>query len=336
MAEAPAQSLSLPPAPARLAGEDGAPRFGLYLGAVDDAAFAALKDPYAPSLLERRLIEKKWQYLLVTSQEMMICLAVIDAGYLASGFCAVFDRGARRLLTNLNPILPSISAQIADQPSASATLTGPGTRASFQRTGAELAVQAAFGATDVNLKLALDRAPAPVTAIAPVAERGRFDFTRKTALVPAEGEVRAGNVVYPLRGDFAALDYTHGYLARDTAWRWALGMGRTAAGPVAFNLSEGFLLGEGENVAWIAGEPRAVGGVRFERDGDEPLGPWRIRSEDGRTELTFQPEGLRAQDVDLKLVVSRFLQPFGTFSGRLLGEPVEALAGVAEDHVARW
>jgi hypothetical protein len=329
---------NLQPAPPSVAGDDGAPRTGLFSGTIADAGFGKLQAPYAPSFLERRLIEKKWQYVLVTTREMMLCMALVDTGYLASGFCAVFDRGARRLLANENPVLPSISAQIGDQAGDghSARLIGPGVRASIRRSGAEIAIEADWGPIGVDLKLDLAAAPPPMTAVAPVGPPGRFDLTQKTVLVPARGEVRAGNWSFAVEGEFAGLDFTHGYLARDTAWRWAFASGRAGGRLVGFNFSEGFLQGEGENVVWLDGTPQAAGKVSFTFDGNAPLSQWRIRSEDGRTDLVFQPEGYRAQTIDLMLIASKYLQPFGTFSGRLHGVPVDGLAGVTEDHTARW
>ena len=334
----PALPSQLPSAPAQLAGEDGAPRSGLFAGSVGDATFAALRAPYAPSFLERRLIEKKWQYLFVATEEMMLSLAIIDTGYLSSGLCAVFDRGSRRLLANENPVLPPLAAQVGEAPTdgASARLIGPGIRASIQRAEGKIAVRASWGHTDVDLQLDASAAPTPLTAIAPVGPPGRFDFTQKTVLVPAEGEVRCGNARFNIHGELAGLDYTHGFLARETAWRWAFATGRAGSRRVAFNFSEGFLQGEGENAVWIDGGPLPAGKISFTFDGNAPLSTWRIRSEDGRVDLVFQPEGYRAQTIDLKLILSRYLQPFGTFSGQIHGVQVDGLAGVTEDHAARW
>ena len=293
---------------------------GLYKGSVADATFPPR------SFLEKRFSEKKWVYALVTTREVMAAFAIVDAGYLASGFCAVFDRGARRLLVDQNPVLPSICVDVGDAP-GKAKLFGPGVAASFDGES----FKATWGNASADLKFDFSRAPAPMTAVAPI-EPGRFDFTQKSVLVPVEGEIRAGNARYFAKGGFAGLDYTHGLFARQTAWRWAFGMG----GRVAFNFSEGFLQGQGENVAWIDGEPRAVGPVRFEFAGSEPLSAWRIRSEDGGVDLTFRPEGYRAQTVDLKLILSKYLQPFGTFAGKVHGVDVADLPGVTEDHIARW
>jgi hypothetical protein len=294
---------------------------GLFKGSVADATFPPR------SLLTKRLVEKKWVYALVTTPEVMAAFAIVDAGYLASGFCAVFDRGSRRLLVDQNQVLPSICVDVSDKP-GSARLIGPGIDA---RINPET-FKATWGAAAVDLRFDLTRAPPPMTAVAPIGEPGKFNLTQKTVLVPVEGEIRAGNARFSLTGGHAGLDYTHGLLARQTAWRWAFGMG----GRVAFNFSEGFLQGQGENVAWVDGEPHATGPVRFEFSGTEPLSAWRIRSEDGRVDLVFRPEGYRAQTVDLMVILSKYVQPFGMFSGKVHGVDVKDVAGVTEDHVARW
>jgi len=336
MSEARAVSQPLQPAPARLLDEAGTPRFGLYSGAIADARLGDLAG--APAPLQRKLIEKRWQYLFVATPDVMLSMAVIDCGYLSSGICAVFDRGGRRLLVDENPVLPPLCAQVGEEPAdgMSARLVGPRIDARLQRAQGRISVKAKWSHAEVDLVLDAARAPRPLSAVAKVGVAGRFDFTQKTALVPAEGEVRAGNIRFPVRGQLAGLDYTHGLLARETAWRWAFATGRCGSRPVAFNFSEGFLQGEGENAVWIDGEPQAAGPVSFAFQPEAPMGTWRLRSTDGEVDLSFQPEGYRAQDVDLKLIRSRYLQPFGTFSGRLHGVAVEGLAGVTEDHAARW
>jgi hypothetical protein len=337
MSEARAWTSSpLPPAPRRLLAEDGTPRTGLYAGSLGDASFAGLKD--APGVLQRRLVDKRWQYVFLATPEMMLALAVIDCGYLASGICAVFDRGSRRLLVDDNPVLPPLCAQVGEEPAdgMSARLLGPRIHARLQRAGGRISVQASWAHADVDLLLDAAGAPPPITAVAPVGPAGRFDVTQKTVLVPAEGEVRVANVRFPVKGELAGLDYTHGLLARETSWRWAFASGRAGPRLVAFNFSDGFLQGEGENVVWIDGEPRAVGPVRFGFQPGEPLGAWRLQTADGRVDLGFQPEGFRAQTVDLKLIRSRYLQPLGTFSGKIDGVEVDGLPGVTEDHEARW
>ncbi len=141
---------------------------------------------------------------------------------------------------------------------------------------------------------------------------------------------------YELDGHTGALDHTSGLLARETRWHWA-----SAAGPrLGFNFVEGFN-GPVENVVWLDGRIHPVGPVAFEFDRARTNLPWRIRSPDGAVDLTFTPEAERRQNKNLVLAVSRYVQPIGTFRGtlRLPGTAevkVDDLAGVTEDHLARW
>src|SRR5256884_781248 len=211
MSEARTLASQLPRAPERLAAQDGTPRFGLYAGSPREARFATLAG--APGPLERRLIEKKWQYAVLSTPEMMLAIAVIDVGYLSSGICAVFDRGSRRLLVDDNPVLPPICSQVAEEPAdgMSARLFGPRIRARLQRVAGRVSIQARWAHADVDLLLDATRAPPPITAIAPVGPPGRFDFTHKTVLLPAEGEVRAGNVRLDRKS--TRLNSSHGYIS---------------------------------------------------------------------------------------------------------------------------
>ena len=62
--------------------------------------------------------------------------------------------------------------------------------------------------------------------------------------------------------------------------------------------------------------------------------PWTIRA--NQLELEFTPEGKRAEDKNLLVAASRYVQPIGTFRGKVAGVDVADLCGVTEDHAARW
>ena len=338
----PAVPRLLPPAPARIV-EAGAPVEGTWAGMVADTGFGALSGPFGRSFLERRLIEKRWEALFLATPQAMLSFAIVDTGYLSSGILAVFDRGARRLLIDSNPVLPPFFASLTDQPNEGlrAMIAGPGVNGRIERSGGRILATARWGNAAVDLALDARQAPPPMSAVCGLGP-GRFSFTQKLLGIPAEGEIRVGNTRFAVRGELAGLDFTHGYLARETAWRWAFGCARQGGRLIGFNLSEGFLPGGlGENALWVDGAPCAVGPVGFEFEASAPLAPWRVRSADGSLELTFQPEGYRAQTVDLKIVLSKYLQPYGVFSGHATtasGErlEIESLPGVAEDHAARW
>ena len=86
----------------------------------------------------------------------------------------------------------------------------------------------------------------------------------------------------------------------------------------------------------IDGKLHPLGTARFDLGGED----WSMGTEDGTVALSLDAQGERHEDLNLGLVVSRFRQRFGTYSGTVrIGEEVievDDLYGVAEDHHAVW
>ena len=166
----------LTPAPATLV-EDGAPRFGSWSGSVADTTFDRLAAPFARGLA-RKLREKKWIYLLTSTPEVFVCLGIVDAGYLHSGFCGVLDRASGKLLSDANPVLPPVCARVSEEAALGpfAKLVGPGVRAAFAREGANVRVTARI--SDCSIDLTLDSAAAfpPLSTCASLGP-DRFDVS---------------------------------------------------------------------------------------------------------------------------------------------------------------
>ncbi len=338
--------LALPQAPAQLI-QDHLPRFGSFSGFPGDAAFGRLGKPYK-SGLGSLLVEKRWAYTLVSAPDVFLCMAVIDLGYLSSAFLGVFDRGARKLLFDGSAVLPPGFTRLSDDPSSGlrAQLKGLN-RAGIERDGDQVHVHARWG--KLAVELSLDARPAlpafgTCAGIGPEGS-GRFDYTQKSVGLIASGEIKLGKLAFTISGAPAGLDYTHGQFAHETAWRWAFATGSAQGHKVGFNFSEGFLGTPGadgaENAVWVDGAPCSPGPVKFTFDAAHPDRPWTIASADGGVDLIFTPEGQRAQNTDLGLILSRYAQPFGTFRGHITAKDgariaIDSLAGVTEDHAARW
>ena len=157
-------------------------------------------------------------------------------------------------------------------------------------------------------------------------------------------ELEADGRRYSLDGGVGGLDYTHGYLARETSWRWAFVCGRLDDGtPIGINLVEGFNESRddvNENALWLGNELIPLGRARFTWNPNAILDPWRVRTEDGTLELEFKPWAAHTDVRDLKLVKSSFKQPVGLWSGELkLGGHtyvIKDAPGVAEDQTVLW
>lgn len=324
----------LPPPPAGLVIE-GAPAHGRYAGMLARFDWSGLRSPHRRGSIWTRLHHKRWHYIGIGSPELFIGLAIVDVGWTATAFAYLFDRGQRRLLADWHQDgLPGLQVKVGDAPLTGA-LANFGRRVRLQERDGHLHVEVDTRALRLQAELSMPDAP-PLVAIGPI-EGGVAHATLKTTAMAVQGSAEAGGQRFSLDGAVAALDASNGLLARNTAWRWA----SAHAPDLGFNLQQGYFGGQ-ENVLWLDGRPIPLAGAQFEFNAAAPLEPWQIRTEDGLLDLRFTPEGARAEDRDLWIAASHYVQPIGRFDGfvRASAEApqreVRGLVGVTEDHRSRW
>jgi hypothetical protein len=332
------------PAPATLfAPGSTEPQLGAFRGGLPRVDLTPLSRERLHTLLHR----KRWMYLAIASDEVLVALAVVDLGYAASSFAYVFERASGRLLVDRSSMAPSLGELVNER-------AGEGHASRFRSLGTEVQITHAPGtghyAVDAHyrglrlwVQLETAHAPPALSVVMPIGSTRTGSLastTEKRPLLHTRGDVTVNGKRFSLDGALAGYDYTHGLLARHTAWKWAFGLGRSREGArVAFNLTEGFV-GERECAVWVDDELFGLGAARFEFDPRHPLAPWRVRTEDERVNLAFAPSALHAEHKNLGLIATRFVQPVGVWSGqiRLPGRTLqlENVLGVAEDQDARW
>lgn len=329
----------LPPVPASLCDSNGQPCFGRYAGLPDSLDWQGLHSSWRRNPLWQRLHHKHWYYVGIVTEQLFCAVAMVDVGWISTAFVYVYDRRQQRMLADLSHDgLPGSRADID-------TGLGPGSRASFAHGPAQIDWQRESGGYRLTLRwgqLKLDawlddsRAGAPLTAIGRP-EGGTVHATCKSAALRLQGQLVCGGQQFELDGGVASFDRSHGFLARETSWRWAFAQSEQ----FGFNLQSGYL-GEQENCLWLDGQLIALAAVSFEFDPANPLTPWQISSSDGLLELEFRPLACRTQNKNLLIAVSRYQQPLGSFHGQLRGSAtsparrVDGLAGVTEQHFSRW
>jgi hypothetical protein len=247
---------------------------------------------------------KRWRYVGVYGEEVMLCAARVEVGPLRQSFWALWDRegGRQHSRTRLRPGAGDVRID-----GSLLTIAGPG----------------------VSAELRLDDGAA-VESICP---SGRaWGWTRKRAGLGVEGTVRAGDREWRLAGEPVGVDdESAGYHRRRTSWFWSAGVGRSRAGtPIAWNLVAGINdpARSSERAIWEDGHPREPGPVVFD-------GLAGVRFADGR-ELRFAAESERARHDNLVVFRSRYRHRFGTFSGSVDGVDLVAGHGVMEEHEAVW
>jgi hypothetical protein len=303
--------------------------------------------PLDKSPLFRIAQEKRWVYAAVAAEDLFIGAAVVRLGYAANAFAFVFDRAAGKMQATFSATTPPFAARVGDT-------GGAGCVGRFHWLGARISFERGVGERDyrlevetdtlrVSARLSTEATPPAIGAVVgiPGPPDDLFNATEKHVLLPVVGEALADGKRYNLDGGLGGLDYTFGFLARRTSWRWAFALGRAVcAERVALNLVQGFV-GAAECAVWVDGElyPMSEGVIEYEEG--KPLGPWRVRTEGGELDLRFEPGALHAESHDYVVVSSSFIQPAGSFSGtiRLPGrEPLvlDRVLGVVEDQAVVW
>jgi Protein of unknown function (DUF2804) len=247
-------------------------------------------------------LRKRWRYIGVFGEEVMLCAAQAEVGPLGQSFWVMWDREGRRhdARTMLRPGSREVTM---DGPKLE--IDSPGLRASL-RLGQCL----------------------PIEAICP--SGSGWDWTRKRAGVPIKGTIEVPGKRWEVSAR-GVDDESAGYHQRHTSWRWSAGVGRSDDGRrLAWSLVEGVNdpTENSERAIWIDGEPSEPGPARFDGMAGIEL--------PGEDRLDFASESAHARDENFLLIRSRYRHRFGTFSGSLGGFSLAEGLGVMEEHDAVW
>lgn len=330
----------LPPPDAIFDPVTRAPRVGSYRGGLPRVDLS----PLAPSALARLVQRKTWTYVAIASEQVFIAIAVVRLGYLANAFAFVFDKANRRMLADRTALGPPFAASLGDVggEGSHARVRLPGAFVRIERPRGETAttVEATFRGIEVHARLESAATPPAIAAIVPI-PGGVLSTTEKRMLLAVKGEATVLGRTLALDGALAGYDYTHGLLARRTTWRWGFALGRAQGGErVGLNLVEGFV-GEPECALWLGGELLPMAEGRFTFNADRPLDPWRVQTVDGAVDLRFVPGAAHSDHTNLGVLVSRFVQPVGTYSGTIRAPDgrvleLDGVLGVTEDQDMLW
>jgi len=318
-------------------------RFGLYEEPVEHINYLdfPLQTPMGhtvPKLL-RRIMANQFHFAGIIGPAIMVGMAVVDLKFVTNGFLYVYDRSSHALIEARKLSLPGANISIRPTPARPQSL--------FHTPDMEIAItsgsiQARAG--DIEVDVALESPTPPLRLCTRAGYRG-WVYMEKTTPINLSGRVSCRGQTYDVGSPAyrGLMDWTTGYMRRDTYWNWAatattLPDGRSLGLNLSCGVNETSFT---ENAFWIDGALTKVDMSNFMFNTRNLYEPWRITSADQKVDLTFFPETHRGESVNALFIKSKFTQLMGVFSGRLrteAGELIEikACPGWAEDHYAKW
>ena len=253
-------------------------------------------------LFDHGQLRKRWRYVAVFAEELMLCAARAEIGPATQSFWVLWDRQRRQQWAH-TALLPGSREVVFDGPRLE--IDGPGLRA------------------DLELGPSV-----PIEVTCPSGKSRAW--TRKRAGMPVAGTVEIPGRRIELAGR-GVDDESAGHHARHTSWRWSAGVGTSVEGRnLAWNLVEGINdppTGS-ERAIWVEGEPAEPAPVSFRGMEGVDLGDAGC--------LDFAPASAHDHDDNYLLIRSRYRHRFGSFAGTLGGLELAEGLGVMEEHDALW
>ncbi len=295
------------------------------------------------SRLARRWGFNQFQFISVTGPGWVFGVALVDLKLVGNGFFYLYDAASGQMYEQgfIKPLASGIRLEPYPEHGSAVFRKGGATVRILPFSGGRNVSVTAPGGIRAELTLKDDNDP--LRLVCPAGYNG-WVFTRKSAGMPVEGEIRWGQNIWrcddTTRG---AIDWSCGFMRRETAWNWASLSGQLPDGrSLGLNLAAGVNeTGMTENALWLDGQCQKIGAARFVFDRYHPGGDWRVTTDDGRIDLYFVPAATRKEKINAGVLASNFRQHVGVFNGFVTGKDgnevaVQNMMGLVEDHFARW
>lgn len=328
----------------RLIDAQGAPTFGCF-----DAIPMTLGSEHfdyrngmdnKASRLAKHFHFKQFQFVSVFTERYVIGIALADIRYLTTGFCYLYDRDHNRLIENswLRPL--GFSSQMSTSSyQGQSSIAGGALKFEFHQGQWRICVNCQSLVCELRLTPANNSLP--LALCTPTGYSG-WTYTQKHNALKVNGSLQVNGYQVDLRNALAGYDFSAGYMRRETSWRWASISAACGEVSLGLNLAAGVNeTGGSENTLWVDGQRDLLGAAQFHFKRDDLESPWKITSQDGRINLTFEPLNLRCEKLNLGVLKSNFRQFIGNFSGEITGSDgtvhrLDQIIGLTEDHFAKW
>lgn len=336
---------------AKLIQQNGQPLFGYFPQGVRELNYLDY-DLRTAMDKKRTTLAKKWrfnqfQFISFIAPDFILGLAIVDLKLVSNAFLYWYDTqtGQFNEYSFLQPLAHQTG--IAPFPNQGKSYfhqgknrieiqasTTPGVRLVSVDLGDQLQIRASIDESSHYQ---------PLSVCARAGYSG-WVFTQKSAARRCDGFIRINTKNYDLQqsGALAAVDWTGGFMRRETFWNWgSLSCTLKDGRRLGFNLAAGVNeTGFSENMLWLDERPIKIDMVDFRFDRYQKHLGWQLTSNDGIVDLHFTPKGKRQDKTNAFFIASNFTQYFGQYQGeiRLPNETIilDGQWGLTEDHYAKW
>ncbi len=195
---------------------------------------------------------------------------------------------------------------------------------------------------DLHVDVIIDESQQPLDVCCRAGYNG-WVYTQKNTALPITGHIHWQGQDIATSDLLGSVDWSCGYMRRETFWHWASLSHKTASGDVVgFNLAAGVNeTSYTENALWINGKQIKLDRAEFIFNRKNRMQAWQINTSDGHIDLRFEPAGERKEKINAGFIASNFTQVFGRFYGKVVDEDgrtilIEGANGFCEDHFAKW
>ena len=295
--------------------------------------------------------KKRWNYWAITTPDFMFSVTISDIDYLGMIFAYFLDLNTKEFIeqTVITPFGAGVNLDsrveeklIFENKGFSACLDDSGDMVRINVRSSN------FGGKTMQADFTITRRLTHETLNVVIPwSPDRFQFTSKQTCLPAVGEVKIGERVFPFTGKdtYACLDFGRGIWKYQTTWNWISFAGMSGQDVIGVNLGAQWTDGTGytENGLIINGRLVKIGtNTAITLDEKDLMKPWVIKTEvHPAVDLVFTPVYERVAKTDLGILKSVVHQMIGHFNGTLVDEggkvyPVKNLVGWSEGQEARW
>ncbi len=287
---------------------------------------------------------KRWEYWLVMTPELLVSLTLSDIDYAAVHTVWGYQIDTRRRIDH-TAVVPlalgtRMPASLGEGVTRGATKTLNGRITELE---AGTRIEAEAGELSFDVLAGRLGSGESLGVVVPWSD-SRFQYTVKDPLRPAAGWIGFDGLRHELAPgqSWAVLDHGRGRWPYKMWWNWAAGVG-TATDGRAVGLQFGGRWTDGtgahENAIVIDGRLYPIHeDVAWRYNSYDWLAPWRLTSKS--LDLELQPFWDHASTTDLKVLSTAAHQVFGHWHGsvRTGGERIEVdgVLGFAEDVRNRW